>query len=74
MEKDQIAEAVTRLMSDGEMVEVMRKRASRLRDIARSAVEKGGSSYVSVGLLIEDLLNQREERLARDHRVGLAEK
>ncbi|KAK9289820.1 hypothetical protein L1049_007980 [Liquidambar formosana] len=59
VKRHRVEEAVSRLMGEGEAVEGMRKRASELGEMARLAVSKGGSSDVSMGLLIEDLLNQK---------------
>ncbi|XWS59648.1 hypothetical protein CRYUN_Cryun08bG0140200 [Craigia yunnanensis] len=59
---EQVKEIVTMLTSEGEDVEGMRKRASQLSELARWVVSKGRSSYLQ-GLLIEDLLKLRREKI-----------
>lgn len=64
--RDRVEKVVSQFMiNGGEEVEGMRKRASKLSELAKIAVSKGGSSYVNVGLLIDDLLNQKVERLSK---------
>ncbi|KAF9598282.1 hypothetical protein IFM89_026520 [Coptis chinensis] len=53
--KERIEEVVTQLMGDGEEAEDMRKRARELGEMAKKAVEKGGSSYNDLTALIEEL-------------------
>ena len=57
---------VTRFMNGGGgqnlEVDEMRKRVSELGELARLAVNKGGSSYVNVDNLITDLSNHRRNR------------
>ncbi|WVZ69523.1 hypothetical protein U9M48_018296 [Paspalum notatum var. saurae] len=54
-----IAEAVARVMGNGEDGKAMQKRAKELGEKARSAVEKGGSSYDDVRRLVEELMARR---------------
>lgn len=64
--RDRVEKVVYQFMiNGGEEVEGMRKRARKLSELAKIAVSKGGSSYVNVGLLIDDLLNQKVERLSK---------
>lgn len=64
--RDRVEKVVSQFMiNGGEEVEGMRKRASKLSELAKIAVSKGDSSYVNVGLLIDDLLNQKVERLSK---------
>lgn len=64
--RDRVEKVVSQFMiNGGEEVEGMRKRASKLSELAKIAVSKGNSSYVNVGLLIDDLLNQKVERLSK---------
>ena len=65
VKRDRVEVVVTRLMSESEAVEGMRKRVSELGELARAAISEGGSSYVNMGLLIEDLLNQRKDKLSK---------
>ncbi|KAM7479160.1 hypothetical protein LguiA_027373 [Lonicera macranthoides] len=49
-----IEKAVTQLMAGEEVVE-MRSRARRLREMAKKAVDEGGSSYIGLSSLLEEL-------------------
>lgn len=59
--KEAIHKAVTRLMM-GEEAEQMRSRASKLAEMAKRAVEEGGSSQSDLDALIKDLKLQRTVR------------
>ena len=63
--RDRVEEVVTWLMGESEAVQGMRNRVSELSKLAMAAISKGGSSYVNMGLLIEDLLNLRRDRLSK---------
>ncbi|CAL4948538.1 unnamed protein product [Urochloa decumbens] len=54
-----VAEAIGKVMGDGEEAEAIRERARVLGEKARRAVEKGGSSYDDVGRLMEELMARR---------------
>ncbi|XP_062206308.1 scopoletin glucosyltransferase-like [Phragmites australis] len=54
-----IAEAIGRVMGDGEGGEAIREKAKELGEKARGAVEKGGSSYDDVGRLVDELMARR---------------
>ncbi|KAL7206473.1 hypothetical protein ACSBR2_019231 [Camellia fascicularis] len=54
VKKEDIEKAVTRLMV-GEEGEELRSRARLLGDMAKKAVEKGGSSYSNLNALLEEL-------------------
>ncbi|KAL5227962.1 hypothetical protein ABZP36_016227 [Zizania latifolia] len=51
-----IAEAIDRVMGEGEEGEAIRKKINELREKARSAVEEGGSSYDDAGRLLDELM------------------
>ena len=53
-----IAESIRKVMKEGDGVTI-RKKAEELRDKARAAVEKGGSSYDDVGRLMDELTARR---------------
>ncbi|XP_020572882.1 scopoletin glucosyltransferase-like, partial [Phalaenopsis equestris] len=53
--------AVRRVMGDGEEAEERRRRARELKEMARKAVEVGGSSYNDLGKLIEELREKKEQ-------------
>ncbi|XP_043687541.1 UDP-glucose flavonoid 3-O-glucosyltransferase 7-like [Telopea speciosissima] len=55
VKREDIEKAVEQLMGGGEEAERMRSRAMELKEMARSAVEGGGSSYIDVTALIEEL-------------------
>ncbi|OVA19029.1 UDP-glucuronosyl/UDP-glucosyltransferase [Macleaya cordata] len=55
VKKEKIREVVTQLMGDGEEAEEMRNRAKELSEMAKRAVEEGGSSYANLTALIEEL-------------------
>ncbi|XP_010927325.1 scopoletin glucosyltransferase-like [Elaeis guineensis] len=57
---EEIRRAVGRVMGGGEEAEEMRRRARELAEMARRAVEEGGSSYADVGELIEELIERRK--------------
>ncbi|KAI3847848.1 hypothetical protein MKW92_009936 [Papaver armeniacum] len=53
--KEEIANAVSRLMGDGEEGQNMRTRAKELSKMARKTVKEGGSSYENLTALIQEL-------------------
>ncbi|XP_052150810.1 anthocyanin 3'-O-beta-glucosyltransferase-like [Oryza glaberrima] len=54
-----VAGAIGRVMGDGEEGEAIRKKATELGVKARGALEKGGSSYDDVGILMDELMARR---------------
>ncbi|CAD6237776.1 unnamed protein product [Miscanthus lutarioriparius] len=54
-----IAEAIGRVMGDGEDAEAIREKAKELGEKARRAVAKGRSSYDDVGRLVDELMARR---------------
>lgn len=55
----QIENALRRLMDGGEEAEGMTRRAKELGEMAKRAMEEGGSSFVDMGNLIQELLDRR---------------
>ncbi|CAL9104324.1 unnamed protein product [Musa textilis] len=53
--REEVAEAVERLMGGGEEGEERRRKAKELAEAARKAMAKGGSSYDNLTLLIESV-------------------
>ncbi|KAI0525201.1 hypothetical protein KFK09_004593 [Dendrobium nobile] len=51
--------AVRRLMGEEEEAEERRRRVSELKEMARMAVDKGGSSYNDLGNLIQELVERK---------------
>ena len=56
--KEDIKMAIDRLMDEGEEREARQKRAKELSQMAKEAVEEGGSSDLNIKLLIQDILEQ----------------
>ncbi|KAI3852925.1 hypothetical protein MKW92_007190 [Papaver armeniacum] len=53
--KDEIKNAINQLMGDGEEAKGMRSKAKEPGELARKAVEEGGSSYTELTSLLEEL-------------------
>lgn len=51
----QVKKAIDKVMADGKQGEERRGRAKMLAEIAKKAIEEGGSSYLNICLLIEDM-------------------
>ncbi|KAG6626556.1 hypothetical protein CIPAW_15G057300 [Carya illinoinensis] len=57
VKREQVKIAIDQLMDEGDQVgQDRRKRARELGDMAKSAIEEGGSSYLSMKLLIQDII------------------
>ncbi|XP_073063898.1 scopoletin glucosyltransferase-like [Primulina eburnea] len=61
VQREAVAEAVRHVMVSGEAAE-MRNRAKCYREMARKAVEEGGSSYTDLSALIEELSVYRRSK------------
>ncbi|KAH0977514.1 hypothetical protein GBA52_027233 [Prunus armeniaca] len=61
VKRDAIEKAVAQVMV-GDEAEEMRSRARGLRELARRAIEKGGSSYSDLNALIEELRGEEESQ------------
>ncbi|KAK1268925.1 UDP-glycosyltransferase 73C3 [Acorus gramineus] len=59
VEREVIGLALKRLMDGGEKCRARRERARELGDMAREAMEVGGSSYVNLTRVIEDVLKYK---------------
>jgi len=59
VKKEGIKEAICMVMDEGEESKERRERASKLSEMAKRAVEKGGSSHLNINLLIQDIMQQR---------------
>ncbi|KAF8377583.1 hypothetical protein HHK36_030965 [Tetracentron sinense] len=55
VKREDIEKAVSMVMDDGDDAKEMRKRAKQLGEMAKMAVEEGGSSYANITTLIEDI-------------------
>ncbi|KAJ7972317.1 Glycosyltransferase [Quillaja saponaria] len=58
VKKDDIKEAIEKLMDEGEESEERRKRVREIGKMAKKAVEEGGSSYLNMTLVIQEILQQ----------------
>ncbi|KAK2992919.1 hypothetical protein RJ640_024073 [Escallonia rubra] len=56
--KNDVKMALDRLMDEGEEGEERRKRARKLGEMAKRAIEEGGSSHLNLTMLIQDILEQ----------------
>ncbi|KAF7849610.1 hypothetical protein BT93_L0484 [Corymbia citriodora subsp. variegata] len=65
VKSERVEEAVKRVLV-GEEAEEMRRRAKALAEMARGAVEEGGSSWSDLGALLQEL---RQQRLAHNKKI-----
>jgi UDP-glucosyl transferase 73C len=55
VKRENIKEAVGMVMGEGEEKEKRRERVRQLAEMAKKAIEEGGSSYLNITLLLEDI-------------------
>ncbi|XP_031276321.1 UDP-glycosyltransferase 73C3-like [Pistacia vera] len=60
IKRERIQKAIEELMGGGEEAKKRRKRAKEVGEIAKAALEEGGSSYLNLTLLIQDIMQQAE--------------
>ncbi|KEH42125.1 putative flavonol 7-O-beta-glucosyltransferase [Medicago truncatula] len=60
--RDNVKEAIEKVMGDGEGKSERRERARKYADMAKKAIEKGGSSYINMLKLIEDIMHVKLNR------------
>lgn len=53
--REQVREAIGKIMSEGKEGEDRRERSSKLAEMAKKATEEGGSSYLDITFLMEDI-------------------
>ncbi|GKV30444.1 hypothetical protein SLEP1_g39252 [Rubroshorea leprosula] len=58
VKREDIKKAVDMVMGEGEEGQERRRKSRQLADMAKKALEKGGSSYLNISLLIEDIKQQ----------------
>lgn len=58
MKREKVKEAIEKVMDKGEEGEERRNRAKELGEVARKAIENGGSSYLNMEMLIKFVLQQ----------------
>ncbi|XP_031118125.1 UDP-glycosyltransferase 73C4-like [Ipomoea triloba] len=56
--RDDIALAIEKVLGGGEEAEMRRKRMKGLAEMARTAVEEGGSSFLNIAKLIQDVAEE----------------
>ncbi|KAF8012180.1 hypothetical protein BT93_I0343 [Corymbia citriodora subsp. variegata] len=66
VKSERVEEAVKRVLV-GEEAEEMRRRAKAISEMARGAVEEGGSSWSDLGALLQEL---RVQRLGHNKKIG----
>ena len=54
--RDNVREAIEKVMGEGVDKEKRRERARKYADMAKKAIEEGGSSYNNMSLLVEDII------------------
>ncbi|PON56167.1 UDP-glucuronosyl/UDP-glucosyltransferase [Parasponia andersonii] len=57
VKRDQIREAIDKVMDEGKEGEERRGRARKLAKSAKEAVDEGGSSYTNITLLLDDIMH-----------------
>ncbi|XP_061352620.1 UDP-glycosyltransferase 73C4-like [Gastrolobium bilobum] len=55
--RENVKDSIEKVMGDENENEKIRERARKYADMARKAIEEGGSSYHNMSLLIEDIIN-----------------
>ncbi|ESW34803.1 hypothetical protein PHAVU_001G182600 [Phaseolus vulgaris] len=63
VKKEDVERAIVKLMDETSEDEERRKRVRDLAEMAKGAVEKGGSSYSNVTLLIEDIMQKIKQNV-----------
>ncbi|POO01820.1 UDP-glucuronosyl/UDP-glucosyltransferase [Trema orientale] len=56
VKRDQIREAIDKVMDEGKEGDERRERARKLAKAAKEAVDEGGSSYMNITLLLDDIM------------------
>jgi UDP-glucosyl transferase 73C len=57
VKKENVRDAIEKVMGEGEENEKIRERARKYADLANDALEEGGSSYHNMTQLIEDIMH-----------------
>ena len=55
VKREEVRDALGKIMIEGKEREDRRERARKLAEMAKIAIEEGGSSYLDIALLIEDI-------------------
>ncbi|KAL7170293.1 hypothetical protein ACSBR2_035211 [Camellia fascicularis] len=70
VERETVEEVVEKVMDGGSEGEERRKRAKVLGEIAKRVIEEGGSSYLNMKLLIEDVMKQVNQKESMQEHSG----
>ncbi|GAV58921.1 UDPGT domain-containing protein [Cephalotus follicularis] len=65
VKREQVKEAIEKIMGEGKEREERRERAKNLAKMANKAVDEGGSSYLHLTLFIEDVIHQVRDKNVR---------
>ncbi|XP_043702010.1 UDP-glycosyltransferase 73C3-like [Telopea speciosissima] len=68
VKREEVEKAIGLLMNGGEDGEVIRKKAREVGEIARKAVEEGGSSHLNISLFVQDIKHQVAEKHSETNR------
>nr|GMC52869.1 UDP-glycosyltransferase 73C1-like [Ipomoea batatas] len=60
--RDDIVVAIEEVMGGGEEAEMRRERMKKLGEMARMAMEEGGSSFLNIDKLIQDVAEESNAR------------
>ncbi|CAL0299334.1 unnamed protein product [Lupinus luteus] len=55
--RDNVKEAIEKVMGEGEVKDKRRERARKYVELAKNAIEEGGSSYHNMSMLIEEIMH-----------------
>ena len=64
VKRENVKEAIDMVMGEGEEKEKRRERGRKLAEMANKAIEEGGSSYLNITLLLEDIMQQAKKNQA----------
>ncbi|KAJ4718359.1 Glycosyltransferase [Melia azedarach] len=67
VKKEDIIKAINKLMDEGEERDERRRRVGELAEIAKSAIEEGGSSYLNIKLFIQDIMKESQSAAAQSN-------
>jgi UDP-glucosyl transferase 73C len=62
VKRENVQEAVEKIMGEGEEREERRERARKLAEMAKKAIEEGGSSFFNITLLLQDIRQQAQKQ------------
>jgi UDP-glucosyl transferase 73C len=69
VKRENVEEAVEKIMGEGEEREERRERARKLADMAKKAIKEGGSSFLNITLLLQDIRQQAKNISSQIHEM-----